>query len=66
MIQASEAFPTPLVLKVWCPVGDSRDPQAQNYFHNDTKMLFAFFTLKFLGVYSGVFPGYMTCDIATD
>lgn len=38
-----------------CGAGDSRDPQSQNHFRNNAKMLFDIFTLTFAGVHCGVF-----------
>ena len=64
----------PLFVKA-CPLGASQIllgagggglcPRGQNYFHNNTKMLCAFFTYSFRNV-EWSFPDYMMCDIATD
>ena len=47
---------------LWGPVGPPgsfRGPQGQNYFHNNTKILFAYFTLIPSPVYGGISQNYV-------
>ena len=60
-----------LVLNVWSndswgfPEALSSDSQGQDLFPNKNKLLFAFL-IPILWVYSGVFQGYLMCDIKTN